>query len=219
MKTIKSSERENYKKHEWTRIVNGLSGFKSVNLVGTVNDKGEENLSVISSFFHLGAAPPLMGFVLRPHSKESPRHTLINLKETGFYTLNAVSEDFFIKAHQASGRYPKDVSEFDEVGLESVYKDEFKAPYVKKSPIQIGFKLVEVIDVKHNKTHIVIGEITELHILKEMIREDGFLDLEAGKILALSGLDSYHKTERLERLSYAKPDKKVSFLDLDGNLK
>lgn len=212
MKTIKAEDRETYDKRDWTRIINCLSGFKSVNLVGTVNEKGEENLSVISSFFHLGARPPLMGFVVRPHSNLSPRHTLINLKELGFYTLNAMTKENHIKGHQASARYSKDESEFEMTGLKSVYKGGFRAPYVEGSPLQVGFKLVEVKDIEHNGTHIVIGEIVEMHIEEKMIKEDGFIDLEAGEILALSGLDSYHETKSLHRLSYAKPDLEVTEL-------
>jgi len=210
MKTIKTEDREKFDKREWTRIINCLSGFKSVNLVGTVNSSGEENLSVISSFFHIGARPPLMGFVVRPHSNKSPRHTLINLKELGFYTLNAVTDENHIKAHQSSARYPVDVSEFEKVGLSSIYKGDFKAPYVEGSPIQVGFKLIDVMDVEHNGTHIVVGEIVELHLKEEMLGCDGFINLEAGGVMALSGLDSYHRTERVHRLSYAKPDLEIT---------
>jgi len=209
MKTIKTFNKDKYDKREWIRLINCLSGFKSVNLVGTVNKAGEENLSVISSFFHLGANPPLMGFVVRPHSNKSPRHTLINLQELGFYTLNAVTKKNHIKGHQASARYPKNVSEFEAIGLKSIYKNDFKAPYVEESTLQVGFKLVEVMDIKHNGTHIVIGEIVELHLEESMVQDDGFIDLEAGEVLALSGLDSYHETKSIHRLSYAKPDQKI----------
>ena len=212
MKTIKSSDSENYDKRQWTRIINCLSGFKSVNLVGTVNSKGEENLAVISSFFHIGARPPLLGFVVRPHSNKSPRHTLVNLKELGFYTLNAVTMDNHLKAHQTSARYPIDVSEFKECGLTSEYKNDFAAPYVEGSPLQVGVKVIEVMDVEYNGTHIVVGEICEIHLKEGMLQEDGFIDLEAGGILGLSGLDSYHTTKRIHRLSYAKPDLEITEL-------
>jgi len=210
MKTIRTSEREKYDKRQWTRIINCLSGFKSVNLVGTVNKSGEENLSVISSFFHIGARPPLIGFVVRPHSNKSPRHTLINLKELGFYTFNAVTEENHLKAHQTSARYPIEESEFEKTGLKPEYKGDFLAPYVEGSPLQVGVKVVDVMDVEYNGTHIVVGEIQEIHLKEKMLKEDGFIDLEAGGVLSLSGLDSYHKTERLHRLSYAKPDLEIT---------
>jgi len=36
------------------------------------------------------------------------------------------------------------------------------------------------------------------------LQEDGFVDIEAIDTVAVSGLDSYHVTERLARLAYAK---------------
>jgi hypothetical protein len=35
---------------------------------------------------------------------------------------------------------------------------------------------------------------------------DGFVDIEKAGSIAGAGLDSYHTTKRLERLSYAKPN-------------
>jgi hypothetical protein len=36
---------------------------------------------------------------------------------------------------------------------------------------------------------------------------DGFIDLENAGTITVSGLDSYHSTKKIERLSYAKKDK------------
>jgi len=119
-------------------------------------------------------------------------------------------EKYDKREHQASARYPLDVSEFDEVGLRPLYKNGFKAPYVEDSPVQVGFKLIEVIDVDYNSTHIVVGEIVELHLKSEMLMDDGFVDLESGAVVALSGLDSYHGTKKIHRLSYAKPGVKIT---------
>ena len=69
-------------------LINSLSGFKSANLLGTRASNGQENLSIVSSCFHLGADPALLGMIIRPHSVD--RHSLEYLMETGFYTLNQV---------------------------------------------------------------------------------------------------------------------------------
>jgi hypothetical protein len=47
----------------------------------------------------------------------------------------------------------------------------------------------------------------EIFLPEMCINEDGSLDLEKAETVAISGLDSYHSTKRLARLSYAKPDK------------
>ncbi len=96
-------------------FINSLGGFKSLILVGTADSKGATNLSVLNSLFHIGANPPLCGMIFRPDVAE--RHTLDNILETGWYTINHVTESIFKAAHQTSARYPKEVSEFDAVGL------------------------------------------------------------------------------------------------------
>jgi flavin reductase (DIM6/NTAB) family NADH-FMN oxidoreductase RutF len=60
-----------------TNFINSISGFKSVALIGTTDSKSQTNLAIFSSIIHIGANPPLLGFVVRPDSVE--RHTLENI--------------------------------------------------------------------------------------------------------------------------------------------
>ncbi len=61
---------------------NTLTGFKSANLIGTYDENDKENLAIFNSVIHLGANPPLMGFILRPTTVE--RHTYENIKKQAF---------------------------------------------------------------------------------------------------------------------------------------
>lgn len=191
-------------------FINSLAGFKSANLVGSVNAKGQNNLAVVSSVIHLGASPPLMGMVTRPRSVE--RHTVENLIETGFYTLNQVNRDIVEAAHQTSARYPRGESEFDATGLTPVYGSVHPAPYVAESRLSIGLQLRERRPIELNNTEFIIGEIVEVWLDSEALQTDGFVDLEALGSVAISGLDSYHRTRRIGRLSYAKPDRAPRFI-------
>lgn len=184
-------------------FINSLPGFKSANLIGTQNSDGHTNLAVFSSVIHMGSNPPLFGFVTRP--TVVPRHTYRNLKQTGHFTLNHIHPGIFKAAHQSSARYPEEVSEFDAVGLTPVFSEKIKAPYVRESSIKIGLELVEEHNITANGTILVIGRVLELFLSKEIIGEDGFLDLEKAETVCISGLDAYHKTQKLDRLPYAKP--------------
>ena len=95
------------------QFVNSLSGFKSACLVGTQNSNGQTNLSIISSIFHVGANPPLLGMIIRPHSVR--RDTLENIQQTGVYTFNQVNSRIIAQAHQTSARYDESESEFDKI--------------------------------------------------------------------------------------------------------
>lgn len=186
-----------------TNLINALSGFKSVNLVGTLNKQGLTNLAIFSQIFHVGANPPLMGMLVRPDSV--PRHTLTNLLETGFYTFNNILPEFYRAAHQTSARY--EGSEFDACGFTPEFSSIHPAPYVRESSIKIGLKFAEKHDLAINGTILVIGSVIEISCPSDCLAEDGYLDIEKAQSITCSGLDSYHTTQRLSRLPYAKPKK------------
>lgn len=189
------------------QFINSLGGFKSVCLIGTQNKNNQSNLAIFSSLIHIGSHPPLFGIISRPAAYE--RHTLENILETGFYTINHINEDIYKQAHQTSARYDKDISEFDVTGLNREYKNNFFAPFVAESNIQLAVEFKEKTDLQINNTVLIIGEVKAVYFPENCQSEDGFLDLEKANTLTCSGLDSYHKTVKIDRLSYAKPDKEL----------
>ncbi|AMP98078.1 Flavin reductase domain protein FMN-binding protein [Pedobacter cryoconitis] len=184
-------------------LINSLVGYKSLNLLGTISNEGITNLCIISSAFHLGANPPLLGIVIRP--ERAHNDTLTNIKSTGQYTLNNVLPDWYMQAHQTSASYPAGVSEFDVCGLKKLYVNGFKAPFVQQSTIRIGLELREVIDIEINGTTILIGEIVQILSDDQMIAADGTVDHVKAKTMTVAGLDSYFLPEFVGRLAYAKP--------------
>lgn len=202
---------EKLEKQERVHFINSLGGFKSVALVGSSDKNGNNNLAIFSSFFHIGANPPLIGMIFRPSPPE--RDTMRNIIDTGFYTVNHINESTYIQAHQTSARYDKGLSEFDATGLKTEYKNNFFAPFVAESAIQLGVEFKEKIDISINNTIIIIGEIVQIYFPKDCLHEDGFLDIEKANTITCSGLDSYHKTVQLDRLSYAKPNKEITSIN------
>ncbi len=190
-----------------TQLINSMPGVKALNLVGTRDADGQENLAVFNSIFHVGANPPYLGMVVRPDSVD--RHTWQNIQATGSYTLNAVGADFYAKAHQTSARYDKQTSEFDAVGLNPEYRDGVIAPFVAESAIKIGLELQEFQSVECNGTLVVIGKVVYVEINQALITEDGSVDLVKAQSVGSIGLDGYVDLSWIDRLSYAKPDRET----------
>jgi flavin reductase (DIM6/NTAB) family NADH-FMN oxidoreductase RutF len=188
-----------------TQLINSMPGVKALNLVGTRDASGQENLAVFNSIFHVGANPPYLGMIVRPDSVD--RHTWQNIQATGSYTLNAVGADFYRKAHQTSARYEKHISEFDAVGLNPEYRDGVMSPFVAESAIKIGLELQEFQRVECNGTLIVIGNVTYVEINDALIAEDGSVDLVKAQSVGSIGIDGYVDLSWIDRLSYAKPDR------------
>lgn len=196
------------------RFINSLSGFKSANLLGTVSCDGITNLSIVSSAFHIGANPALLGVIIRPDTV--PRDSLSNIKQTNYFTINHVSSMIWQQAHQCSARYPATESEFDSVGLTPEFIDEIAAPFVAESQLKFALKLRQVIPLEINGTVLVIGEVIHVVCPATSVQQDGYIDIESLDTVAVSGLDSYHTTDRLSRLAYAKPELPSAFLDVSG---
>lgn len=203
MRTFKNVEIAELEKRFRTNFINSLSGFKSLQLLGTINQEGLANLAVFNSIFHVGANPPYIGLVVRP---DGPEHdTLKNILSQEYYTLNNVCEEFYQQAHQTSARYASGESEFSACGFKEDSIDDFPVPFVKESTIQIGLKLKEQLSVASNGTTIIIGEVVLIRLNEAYLLEDGTVDLEAAGSITVAGLDSYHRTQKIARLAYAKP--------------
>ena len=211
MKHYSLEEIQGWSRFYRTNFVNSLSGFKPVSLIGTTHASGEFNLAIFSNIVHLGADPTLIGFINRP--REAAPHTLTNIEQNSFYTINHISSKFLDKAHQTSAKYPKQVSEFEMVGLTPEVKVNFKAPFVKESQVQYAMELVEVVPIKHNNTFLVVGKMIHAFVEPSYVGEDGFINLVKAQSVVSMGLDGYCKATALHRFYYAKPDQPLTTLD------
>lgn len=201
-KKFNSDDLEKMNQRQRAHFINSLSGFKSANLIGTQNEQGQTNLSIVSSVIHLGADPAYIAFINRPHTVQ--RDTLENIYETNVYTINHVNSSIYKDAHHTSARYPSHISEFDQTSLIPIYSD-FRAPYVQQSHIKMGVEFREKKDIELNGTVLIIGEIVEVLIDSSFIQDDGKIDIVAAQTVSVSGLDEYHTASSLGRLEYAKP--------------
>lgn len=196
-----------------TTFMNSISGFKSLQMLGTSNLKGETNLALFNSIFHLGAHPPFIGLVVRPQGAE--HETLLNILETKSYTLNNVVANNFVNAHQTSARYLAGQSEFEACGFTEEYIDDFSAPFVKEATVKLGLEFKECLPFSLNSTKIIIGEVKQIIINNDLIADDGFVDLQKAESVTSVGLDAYYTAHFLGRLSYAKPGKQPEFLNVN----
>lgn len=189
---------------ERAALVNSLSGFKSANLIGTANARGQSNLAIMSSVVHLGSNPPLLALVIRPGGEE--RHTLDNILTTQHFSINHVSAPMIEAAHQTAARYPRDTCEFEATGLTPQWWKGFHAPLVVQAKVKLAMELRDHQELAINGTHLVIGEVIQLELPDESLNADGSLDLMSTDTVALAGLDAYHRGDLLKRMAYAKPE-------------
>tara|TARA_A100000164_G_C21792065_1_gene716303 strand:- start:160 stop:777 length:618 start_codon:yes stop_codon:yes gene_type:complete len=203
MKHIKISDLEDMSKIYRLNLINSVTGYKSAHLIGSQTLKGNANLAIFSSVVHLGSNPALIGFIIRPTTV--PRHTYSNIKATGIFTLNAISKKQIADAHHTSAKYPENISEFDKTNLEIEKKNDWNAPYVKKSPIQMGCRYQNEYHINENDTIMIVASIEHLYVSESLLLEDGWVQLDKGDVITINGLDGYAAPQLLERFPYARP--------------
>ena len=184
-------------------LINSCAGYKSANLIATKAADNQTNVAIFSSVTHIGSAQPLLGFFLRPTTVL--RNTYENIMETGYFTINHIHQKILKDAHHTSAKYDKNISEFDVTDLETDYKDNFYAPFVKNCPVQLAMKYIEEYDIKSNNTKLVIGEIQGLYIKENLLEKDGFLNLSNAEIATINGLDGYAIPNFKQRFESQRP--------------
>ena len=191
------------------KLINAVTGIKPANLIGSINGDGLSNLAIFSSVVHLGSNPALLGFISRPQTQEVG-HTLRNIKENGSYTINHIHPGFVKNAHYTSAKFNEEVSEFEYCGLTQEYHKDILAPFVKQSTFKMGLQFIETLEIKHNGTVMVIGEIQKLIIDNSAVVE-GDIDLEASNSIGISGLNSYYELKKIAQFPYARIEELPNF--------
>jgi len=191
-------------------LINSITGYKPANVIGTINNEGQTNLAIISSVVHMGSDPAILGFFMRPMVTE--RHTMENILETKSYTINHIHSIIAEQAHFTSADFQRHESEFDKCKLTPVYKDGFTAPYVMESKLQIGMQLADKLDISINGTILVVGHVTHIYIEEDGYKGNGIVDLNAIDTICVSGLDTYHKVEKIATYPFARPNELPDFV-------
>lgn len=199
-KTLTHTDIRNIESRTRSELINKISGFKSPVLVGTVNSNGIYNLSIISSIFHIGSKPPLLGMILRPHT-EKYSHTLKNIISSKQFTISHIHHDLIDQAHRCSTKFPDNVSEFECVGLNPIIhqQDHWVAPAVSESKIRLGLSLNSKMDLP-NKCNLIVGNLEWIESHQSLLNENK-ISFESNNISVL-GLYNYYINTELLRLDY-----------------
>ena len=184
-------------------LINSITGYKSANLLGTISKKGVENVAIFSSVTHLGSNPALLSFFVRPNVV--PRNTYKNIKEKKIFTVNHISKDKIGDAHHTSAKYDEDISEFDKTSFQSEYKNNWKAPFVKDSAVQLGCKYLNEYYLKENGCSMIVASIEIIFIREGLLQNDGWVELAKGDVVTVNGLDAYALPKIIKRFKYARP--------------
>jgi flavin reductase (DIM6/NTAB) family NADH-FMN oxidoreductase RutF len=170
---------------------------RPIGWISTVDAQGRANLAPYSFFNGCGDAPPLVMFSQsgRKSRPEPVKDTVANIRETGEFACNIVSQALKEAMNVSSGTYQPEVDEFELAGLTKTPGKSISAPHVAEAPAVLECRLVKVVDDlpswhEHAFNIMVIGEVVGVHI-DEAILKDGRVDVLAYNPVARLGYMDY----------------------------
>jgi flavin reductase (DIM6/NTAB) family NADH-FMN oxidoreductase RutF len=131
--------------------------------VSTQSAAGARNLAPFSYFAAISATPFLVSVSIGSRRGE-PKDTLRNIRETGAFCVNVVTEAQLPQMNATSGEYGAEVDEFVRAGLEAAQAEAVDAPYVADCPAVLECRLFKEVELEGSVNTLVIGEVLRVRL-------------------------------------------------------
>jgi flavin reductase (DIM6/NTAB) family NADH-FMN oxidoreductase RutF len=187
----KATARETY------NLLIGLVAPRPIALVTSMNENGRLNAAPFSSYNYLCTDPPVigMGVTDRPAGGFVPKDTARNIRRTGEFVVNVVTEDIAQQMNICATDFPAEVNELEMAGLTTVASEIVTVPRIEQAHAALECREHATIEI--GRSRIILGRVVAIYI------EDQFVDLagpyvraeELHSIGRMNGLGSYVKTK------------------------
>lgn len=168
--------------------------------VSTIGATGQYNLAPYSFFTGVCSNPPTLVFCPNIRSLDGQaKDTLNNIRYTGEFVVNIVTEDQAEAMNTTSTETPADVDEFALAGLSPLPSKLVSAPRVGESPINLECKLSQIVTIGEEigQGSLVIGEIVYFHVDDSVYIPDHKIDPTRTKHVGRMGGTFYTRTQDL----------------------
>jgi flavin reductase (DIM6/NTAB) family NADH-FMN oxidoreductase RutF len=199
---------EKTKAREVYNLLIGLVAPRPIALVTSMNEDGVLNAAPFSSYNYLCTDPPIigMGVMDRPTGGFVPKDTARNIRRTGEFVVNVVTEDLLPQMNVCATDFPAGVDEVKMAGLTTTPSQFVKVPRIAQAHAALECKEYTTMEI--GRSRIILGRVVAIYI------EDRFLDPagpyvrseELHAVGRMNGLGSYVKTRdsflTMPRISY-----------------
>jgi flavin reductase (DIM6/NTAB) family NADH-FMN oxidoreductase RutF len=174
----------------------GLVAPRPIALVTSMSEEGRLNAAPYSSYNYLCTDPPVVGLGVmnRPGSEFVPKDTARNIRRTGEFVVNVVTEDLAAQMNICATDFPADVDELDMAGLETAPSQVVKVPRIKRA--HAALECVEFTSMEIGRSRIVLGKVAAMYVEDQFVDPAGpyILSEELHAIGRMNGLGSYVRT-------------------------
>jgi len=140
---------------------NPFNAIVSPRPIGWISSRGAmgDNLAPYSFFNAVAYVPPQVMF-----SSTGTKDSLSNIRETGVFAASIVAAAAQEKMNRTSGAYARGEDEFALAGVAKAECETVDCPRVADAPATLECRVVEIIELRGKDNHLVLGEVTGVHI-------------------------------------------------------
>ncbi|MEM9707549.1 MAG: flavin reductase family protein [Pseudomonadota bacterium] len=178
---------------------------RPIGWISTRAADGSENLAPYSFFNAVAYTPPQVMFasVGAKPDRNGTKDTMENIRETGVFCVNLVSEDFIEQMNTSSGGWDRETDEFAHSGLERAACETIPCSRVAGTAAALECKLSAIHRLEGAQNLVAYGTVTGIHIRDDCL-EDGFFNLEKVRPVARCGYLDYATVTELFSLERPK---------------
>jgi flavin reductase (DIM6/NTAB) family NADH-FMN oxidoreductase RutF len=178
---------------------------RPIALVTTLSATGRVNAAPFSFFNVMGEDPPVVVLGLQQHPDGSLKDTTTNIQKRGQFVVHMVDEELADAMNVCGIRFPLDVEEVEQAGLNAAPSDRIAPPRIVEAPVSFECERIGLLQISPGR-HIAIGKAVMMHIRDGLIDpEKLYVDQEAYRPVGRLGGLLYTRTREhfvLPRPSY-----------------
>ncbi|MDZ4770556.1 MAG: flavin reductase family protein [Chloroflexota bacterium] len=153
---------------------------RPIGWVSTIDADGQHNLAPFSFFNAICSNPPHLLFCPSIRSTDAqPKDTLHNVRATGQFVVNIVTEALAEAMNLTAAELPHDIDEFVYAGVTPSPSLTVKPPRVLESPVNYECEVTQIIEIGDHAGagSIVIGRVLHLHVADYVMLGDDKIDI------------------------------------------
>ena len=164
------------------RLLVGAVVPRPIAWITTVSQSGLVNAAPFSCYTFVCNEPPMLAINIGKRDGQL-KDTARNIRDSGEFVVNVVSEDLLEAMHATSSECGPEVSEVEALGIPVAPSSAVRPPRIVASPINLECRLDRVLELGRFRNELVFGRIVHFHVA-DAVCERGRIDGEKFKPVA-----------------------------------
>lgn len=191
------------------KLLIGLVAPRPIALITSMDEHGRLNAAPFSAYNYLGTDPPIVaiGVTNRVDRAFVPKDTARNIRRTGEFVVNIVTEDIAEKMNICAVDFPEGVNELEIAGFTTTPSQVVRVPRIEQAHAALECREHTTLEI--GRSRMIVGRVVAIYV------EDRYVDpagpyIKADELHAIgrmNGLGNYVRTRdafiNQPRISYA----------------